>query len=32
MNNKIKVVKRTTFGFRDAEYFFMKIKHAFPIK
>ena len=32
MNNKIKVIKRTAYGFRDTEYFFLKIKHAFPSK
>jgi len=30
MNNKIKVVKRMAFGFRDVEYFFLKIRAAFP--
>lgn len=30
VNNKIKVIKRTAYGFRDSEYFFLKIKHAFP--
>jgi len=32
MNNRIKVIKRTAYGFRDTEYFFLKIKHAFPGK
>jgi transposase len=32
MNNKIKVIKRTAYGFRDTQYFFLKIKHAFPGK
>lgn len=32
MNNKIKVIKRNAYGFRDTEYFFLKIKHAFPSK
>lgn len=32
MNNKIKVIKRMAYGFRDTEYFFLKIKHAFPGK
>lgn len=32
MNNKIKVIKRMAYGFRDSEYFFLKIKHAFPGK
>ena len=30
INNKIKVIKRMAFGFRDHEYFFLKIKQAFP--
>jgi len=29
-NNKIKVIKRMAYGYRDNEYFFMKIKAAFP--
>ncbi len=29
INNKIKVIKRMTYGFRDNEYFFLKIKAAF---
>lgn len=29
-NNKIKVIKRMAYGYRDSEYFFMKIKAAFP--
>lgn len=29
MNNKIKVVKRIAFGYRDIEYFFLKIRGAF---
>lgn len=32
VNNKIKVIKRKAFGFRDLEYFFLKIKAAFPGK
>jgi transposase len=32
MNNKIKVIKRTAYGFKDTQYFFLKIKHAFPGK
>ena len=32
MNNKIKVIKRMAYGYRDSEYFFLKIKHAFPGK
>lgn len=30
MNNKIKVIKRVASGFRDDEYFFLCIRHAFP--
>ena len=30
MNNKIKVIKRMAYGFRDDEYFFLRIRHAFP--
>ena len=30
INNKIKVIKRMAYGYRDSEYFFMKIKAAFP--
>lgn len=30
INNRIKVIKRTAYGFRDEEYFFLKIKAAFP--
>jgi len=26
MNNKIKVIKRIAFGYRDLEYFFLEIK------
>ncbi|WP_226376231.1 transposase [Pectobacterium quasiaquaticum] len=32
MNNKIKVIKRMAYGYRDNDYFFMKIKSAFPSK
>lgn len=32
MNNKIKVIKRMAYGYRDSEHFFLKIKHAFPGK
>ncbi|WP_261423103.1 transposase, partial [Serratia quinivorans] len=32
MNNKIKVIKRMAYGYRDNDYFFMKIKAAFPGK
>ena len=30
VNNKIKVIKRMAYGFRDNDYFFLKIKAAFP--
>ncbi len=30
INNTIKVIKRMAYGFRDAEYFFQKIRAAFP--
>lgn len=30
INNKIKVIKRMAYGFRDEEYFFLKIRYAFP--
>lgn len=29
VNNKIKVIKRVAFGFRDMDYFFLKIRGAF---
>ncbi len=32
VNNKIKVIKRMVYGFRDSAYFFLKIKAAFPGK
>lgn len=32
MNNRIKVIKRMAYGYRDNEYFFLKIKAAFPGK
>ena len=32
VNNRIKVIKRTAYGFRDSAYFFLKIKAAFPGK
>ncbi len=32
VNNKIKVIKRMAYGYRDKEYFFLKIKAAFPGK
>jgi hypothetical protein len=28
--NKIKVMKRMAYGFRDDDYFFLKIRAAFP--
>ena len=30
INNTIKVIKRMAYGFRDDEYFFLKIRAAFP--
>ncbi|MCC7477411.1 transposase, partial [bacterium] len=30
INNRIKVIKRIAYGYRDDEYFFLKIKAAFP--
>lgn len=30
INNKIKVIKRMAYGYRDIDYFFLKIKAAFP--
>jgi len=30
MMNKIKVIKRMAYGFRDEDYFFLKIRAAFP--
>jgi transposase len=32
VNNKIKVIKRIAYGFRDDDYFILKIKGAFPGK
>lgn len=32
MNNKIKVLKRMAYGYRDNDYFFLKIRAAFPGK
>ena len=32
MNNRIKVIKRMAYGYRDNTYFFLKIKAAFPGK
>mgnify|MGYP000229840225 CR=1 FL=1 len=30
INNKIKVIKRMAYGFRDEQYFFLKIRAAYP--
>ncbi|WP_217806412.1 transposase, partial [Chromobacterium violaceum] len=30
INNRIKVMKQMAYGYRDSEYFFLKIKAAFP--
>ena len=30
INNRIKVIKRMAYGFRDEDYFFLKIRAAFP--
>lgn len=30
INNRIKLIKRMAYGYRDADYFFLKIKAAFP--
>ncbi len=30
INNKIKVIKRMAYGYRDDQYFFLKIRAAFP--
>jgi transposase len=30
INNRIKVMKRMAYGFRDYDYFFLKIRAAFP--
>lgn len=32
MNNKAKVIKRIAYGFRDPDYFFLKLRAAFPGK
>jgi transposase len=32
INNKIKVIKRVSFGYRDMEYFFLRIRGAFHRK
>ena len=29
LNNKLKVIKRVAFGFRDFDYFFLRIMDAF---
>jgi Transposase len=31
INNKIKVIKRVSYGYRDEEYFFLKIRGAFRL-
>ncbi len=30
ITHKIKVIKRMAYGFRDGDYFFLKIRAAFP--
>ncbi|KWR88004.1 hypothetical protein RM96_22115 [Cupriavidus sp. IDO] len=30
INNRIKKIRRMAYGFRDAHYFFLKIRAAFP--
>ena len=30
INNRIKVIKRMAYGFRDDAYFFLKVRAAFP--
>jgi len=30
INNRIKVIKRMAYGFQDDEYFFQKLRAAFP--
>ncbi len=30
INDRIKVIKRMAYGYRDSEFFFMKIKSVFP--
>lgn len=32
INNCIKVIKRIAFGYRDTDFFFMKIRAGFPGK
>jgi hypothetical protein len=31
ISNKIKMIKRMAYGYRDSDYFFLKIKAAFPV-
>ncbi|EHF08508.1 hypothetical protein HMPREF1030_05905 [Pseudomonas aeruginosa] len=31
INNRIKVIKRMSYGYRDSEFFFMKIKAESPV-
>ncbi|HEY0286501.1 MAG TPA: transposase [Pseudomonas sp.] len=30
INNRIKVIKRMAYGYRDSEFFFMKFESFFP--
>jgi transposase len=30
VNNKIKVIKRVAYGYRNGEYFFLRIRQFFP--
>jgi transposase len=30
INNKIKVIKKMAYGYRDDDYFFLKVRQAFP--
>ncbi len=30
INNRIKVIRQMAYGFSDDEYFFLKIRNAFP--
>ncbi len=30
INNEIKVIRRTAYSYRDSDYYFVKIKAAFP--
>jgi transposase len=30
INNKIKVMKRVAYGYRDDDYFFLRIRATFP--